>query len=88
MKPTELRQGEQVVFLIYDDIYKKEIHEIGNVIYVDDENKRIGINYLEGYKSRSEDFNYNKVIAKYDKNGEFMKFGSIKGNSILINEEE
>lgn len=85
MKPTELKQGEQVVFLLYSDIYNKEIYEIGNVIYVDDANKRIAISYLEGYKSRSEDFCYNKVIAKYDKNGEYMEFGNIKGNSILIN---
>jgi len=84
MKPTELKQGEQVVFLIYDDICEKEVYDTGNVIYVDDENKRIGISYLEGYKSRSDDFNYNKVIAKYDKNGEYMNFNGIKGNSILI----
>jgi len=85
MKPTELKQGEQVVFLVYCDIYEEEIYEVGNVIYVDDERERIGISYLEGYKSRSEDFGYSKVISKYDKNGEFMEFGNISGNSILIN---
>ncbi|WP_346938076.1 hypothetical protein [uncultured Clostridium sp.] len=85
MKPTELKQGEQVVFLIYCDIHEKEVYEIGNVIYVDDERKRIGISYLEGYNSRSEDFGYGKVIAKYDENGQYMEFGNIKGKSILIN---
>ena len=85
MKPTELKRYEQVVFLVYSDIFDKEIYEIGNVIYIDKERERIRINWLEGYKSRSEDFGYNKVIAKYDKNGEYMEFGNIKGNSILIN---
>lgn len=85
MKPTELKQGEQVVFLIYDDIFDKEVYEIGNVVNVDKERERIGVSWLEGYKSRNEDINYNKVIAKYDKNGEYMEFGNIKGNSVLIN---
>lgn len=85
MKPTELKQGEQVVFLAYSDIYEKEVYEIGNVIYIDEEKEKIGISYLEGYKSRSENFDYGKVIAKYDKNGKYMEFDNIKGNSILIN---
>lgn len=85
MKPTELERYNQVVFLVYSDIFDKEVYEIGSVMYIDKEKERITINWLEGYKSRSEDFGYSKVIAKYDENGEYMKFGNIKGHSILIN---
>lgn len=41
MKPTELKQGEQVVFLVYSDIYEKEVYEIGNVIYIDEEKRKL-----------------------------------------------
>ena len=88
MKCSELKQGDVVVFnvTVYAD-GKEEVYD-GNVIFVNDEKKTVSVCYLEGYKSRTDDIPFNRMIAKYDENGEEMTFGGwIKGKSALLEAE-
>ena len=88
MKCSELKQGDVVVFNV--TIYaggKEEVYD-GNVIYVDNERKTVCVCYLEGYKSRTDDIPFDKMIAKFDENGEEMLFGGwIRGKSVLLEAE-
>lgn len=86
MKHEELKQGDIVIFKIrlFPDLQEEEDFHDGNVIAVYPEMKKVCICYLEGYKSRSDEFPYEKVVAKYDENGERMKFGCLSGPSVLL----
>lgn len=84
MKHTQLKQEDLVIFLIKDDLSKEEVYEQGSVIKVYSHNKSIDILWLEGYRSRVDNVPFNKVIAKYDKNGEQMKFDVFSGPSVLL----
>lgn len=85
MKCSELKPKDIVVFNV--TVYaggKEEVYD-GNVIYVDKERKTVCVCYLEGYKSRSDIIPFEKMIAKYDENGEEMLFGGwIRGKSVLL----
>ena len=84
MKHEELNSNDIVIFKRYCDILEKEDFQDGNVIAVYPERREIGICWLEGYKSRTDSIEYEKVIAKYDTNGKPMKFGVYSGTSILL----
>lgn len=85
MKHSELKSGDIVVFKMYCDILKREDFWDGYVVFVNEETKKVCISYLEGYKDRHDYIDYDKVVAKYDDDGEYMQFGNISGNSVLLN---
>lgn len=84
LKCSELKENAQVVFKIYSDIFKRKIYEIGSVIYVLPNSRKVCVCYLDGYKSRSENIPYEDMVACYDENGEMMSFNNIKGKSVLL----
>lgn len=84
MKHEELKQNDIVIFKRYCDILEREDFQDGSVIAVYSDINKIAISWLEGYKSRVDEVEYEKVIAKYDVNGKHMKFGVYSGNSILL----
>lgn len=56
----------------------------GTVLWVNEEKRIVMVSYLEGYKDRSDTILFEDMIAAYDKNGEMMNFGGIKGKSVLL----
>ena len=84
MKHEDLKQDDIVIFKKYSNITNKEEFQDDNIIWIDKENKTISICYLEGYKSMNDVIPYNKVVAKYEPNGEYMRFGCYSGNSVLL----
>lgn len=88
MKCSELKPSDTVVFNVTVYAGDKEKVYDGNVIYVDNERKAVCVCYLEGYKSRTDDIPFGKMIAKADENGEEMLFGGwIRGKSVLLEAE-
>lgn len=88
MRCSDLKQGDIVVFYVTVYAGEDESSYDGNVIAVYPDTRKVAVCYLEGYKSRSDIIPYEKMIAKYDKNGEVMKFGGwITGPSILLEAE-
>lgn len=87
MKHIELKENDLVLFKMHSDILKKETSEVGNVIYVREDNKTVVISWLDGYQSRIDDIKYNKIIAKIDKdNGRYDKIDNIRGYFIMLEE--
>lgn len=84
MKHKNLKQSDIVLFKRYCDILGKEDYQDGSVIAVYPEIQKVSISWLDGYSSRVDEVEYEKVVAKYDDNGEYMDFGSYRGNSILL----
>jgi hypothetical protein len=84
LKHEDLKQNDIVIFKRYCDILEREDFQDGSVIAVYPEIQKVAISWLEGYKSRVDEVEYIKVIAKYDPNGKSMKFGVFSGNSVLL----
>lgn len=84
MKHEDLKSNDIVIFKRYCDILEEEDFQDGNVIAVYPEHGEVDICWLEGFKSRTDSVKYEKVIAKYDTNGEHMRFGAYSGKSILL----
>lgn len=85
MKHENLKSEDIVIFKRYCDILEKETFQDGSVLSVNLKRKTVSILWLEGYKTRQDDVVFDKVVAKYDKNGEHMKFGVYSGKSVLLN---
>lgn len=85
---SSLKNGEQVVFNIYSDIYKNKIPETGTVEDVSTERKEVHIHWLEGYKDRHDVVPFEDMIAVYNKDGEMMKWKGISGPSDLLTYEK
>lgn len=87
MKHIELKENDLVLFKMYSDILKKETSEVGNVIYVREDNKTVAISWLDGYQSRIDDIEFDKVIAKIDKDeGEYGEIDNIRGYFVMLEE--
>ena len=87
MKHINLKENDLVLFKTYSDILNRDYVEVGNVIYVREDNKTVAISWLDGYQSRSEDIKFNKVIAKIDKDeGEYGEIDGIRGIFIMLEE--
>jgi hypothetical protein len=84
MKHADLKPNDLVIFKYFCDILGREDFQDGHVVYVDDKNKRVCVNYLEGHKSRSDDLPYERVVARFNPNGEHRVFGVLSGNSDLL----
>lgn len=84
MKHEDLKEDDIVMFKRYDNLLDREDYQDGNVIAIYPECKEVDVCWLEGYQSRCDSVKYDKVIAKYDKDGEYMTFGNYKGNSVLL----
>ena len=81
---SSLKDGEQVVFYIYSDIYEKKIPETGTVSGVNLHRKEVYVHWLEGYKDRHDVISYSDMIAVYNKDGEMMQWPGISGPSDLL----
>lgn len=87
MKHKDLKENDLVLFKTYSDILNRDCTEVGNVIYVREDNKTVAISWLDGYQSRSEDIKFNKVITKIDKDeGEYGEIDGIRGRFIMLEE--
>lgn len=88
MEHIELKENDLVLFKTYSDILKRDCVEVGNVIYVRQDNKTVAISWLDGYQSRSEDIKFNKIIAKIDKDkGGYSKIDNIRGYFVMLKSE-
>lgn len=87
MKHIDLKENDLVLFKTYSDILKRETSEVGNVIYVREDNETVAISWLDGYQSRVDDIEFDKVIAKIDKDeGEYGEIEDIRGYFIMLEE--
>ena len=77
-----LQKHEQVVFYVYNNIYRKKIPQVGTVLDVED--RGVWINWLEGYRDQCHLIPFTDMIAVYDENGEMMKWSGIEGKSVLL----
>lgn len=85
MKHMDLKENDLVLFKTYSDILKRDRAEVGNAIYVREDNKTVAISWLDGYQSRTDDIEFDKVIAKIDKdNGKYGKIDNIRGYFIML----
>lgn len=84
MKHMDLKENDLVLFKTYSDILKRDYAEVGNVIYVRKDNKTIAISWLEGYQSRADNIEFDKVIAKIDDNEEYKEIDGIRGKFIML----
>ncbi len=81
---TSLQNGEQVVFNIFSDIYKRKVPETGSVKFVDAARKTVCVSWLEGYKDRNDDIPFEDMLAVHNPNAPVMKFENISGKSDLL----
>lgn len=88
MNVKDLKENDQVVFKVYSDIFEKKIYETGTVVSVNQDSHAVDVCWLEGYKNRNDMVDYEDMVAKYDKDGEYMKFGNISGPSVLLECDE
>ncbi|MBO3398522.1 hypothetical protein JJB71_13335 [Clostridium perfringens] len=89
MKHIDLKENDLVLFKTYSDILKRETSEVGNVIYVREDNKIVAISWLDGYQSRIDDIEFDKVIAKIDKDeGEYGEIDNISGYFVMLESED
>lgn len=86
-KCSELKPGNEVVFLTYSDIYKKKIPETGSVLQVNPERRAVSVIWLDGYKSRDSEVPYEDMLAVHDGDGEEMRFENIHGPSRKLTAE-
>lgn len=83
---SSLKTNEAVVFQRYSDLYEKKIPWDGTVSSVDLDKKAVWVSWMEGYKTRIDLVPYEDMLAVYDPQGEYMRFGTIRGKSaVLIN---
>lgn len=83
-KCTSLQYGEQVVFNLFSDIYKRKVPETGSVEFVDANRKIVHASYMEGYKECFSDIPFEDMFAVYNPNAPVMKFENISGESDLL----
>lgn len=88
MNVNDLKQNDQIVFKVYSDIFEKKIYETGTVVFVNHDSHTVDVCWLEGYKNRNNMVDYEDMVAKYDEDGEYMKFGNISGPSVLLECDE
>lgn len=89
MKHIDLKENDLVLFKMYSDILNRDCAEVGNVIYVREDNKTVTISWLVGYQSRTDNVEFNKVIAKIDKDdGKCGKIDNIRGYFIMLKSED
>lgn len=89
MKCSDLQPNDEVVFnvKVYAGDEKEDTYD-GTVLFVNKKMRTVTVCYLEGYKSRTDDIPFEKMLAKADENGEEMLFGGwIRGNSVLLEAE-
>jgi hypothetical protein len=83
-KCTSLRDGEEVVFNIYSDILKRKSAETGTVSLVNENQRKVMVHWLEGYRDRHDMIPFEDMLAVYNANSEYMTFDNISGNSDLL----
>lgn len=87
MKHIDLKENDLVLFKTCSDILKKDYVEVGNVVYIRGDNKTVVISWSEGYKSIIDSIDFNKVIAKIDKDeGEYGEIDDIRGYFVMLEE--
>lgn len=82
MKYNKLKDGDVVIFKMYNDVLSEECFQDGMIVNI--RSNKADISYFEGYKSRVELINFNKIIAKADVNGEYMRFDCFTGKFLKL----
>lgn len=83
-KCTSLQYGEQVVFNLFSDIYKRKVPERGSVEFIDANRKIVCVSYMEGYKERHSDIPFGDMLAVHNPDAPVVKFENISGKSDLL----
>lgn len=81
---TSLKDGEQVVFLIYSDIYNHKIPIDGNVNFLDRDMRKVAVIYLLGYRCEHAFVDYEDMLGVYNPDGVFIEFENIQGRSDIL----
>jgi hypothetical protein len=82
---SDLENGEEVVFLLYSDLYQRKIPVDGTVSFVDRDRKAAMVSWMEGYKEYHSRIAFSDLLAVADsQNGVMTKFDNIYGNSDLL----
>ena len=81
-KCSELKPGDQVVYKIREG--GREEYWDGTVVLVATENGLVHACRLEGYRHRDDAVPFADVAAKYDPAGKEMRFGAVRGPSVLL----
>lgn len=63
---------------------KRRSTKLEQSFFVNQDARAISVCWLEGYKNRTAMVDYEDMVAKYDKDGEYMKFGNISEPSVLL----
>lgn len=83
-KCTTLKTNDEVVFLIFSDIFKRKIPMNGTVIFVSKNQKKVCVSWLSGYKDMHDFIPFEDMLALYNPDGKMMKFENIYGKSDLL----
>jgi hypothetical protein len=83
-KCTSLQVGEEVVFNIYSDILKRKNAETGTVVLVNENQRKVMVSWLQGYRERQDMIPFKDMLAVYNVYGEYMTFDGISGKSDLL----
>ena len=83
-KCTSLKAGEQVIFNIYSDIFKRKKAENGSVVFVNKDTRTVCVSYMEGYKERHSDIPFGDMLAVHNPDAPVMKFENISGKSDML----
>lgn len=81
---TTLKEGEKVVFLIYNDIYQHKTPINGDVIFVNKDIRKVAVIYLLGYKCEHASIDYEDMLGVYNPDGVFIEFDNIQGKSDIL----
>ena len=81
-KCSELKKGDQVVYKIREGGQEDYWH--GTVMLVTPENRMVHACRLEGYRNRDDAVPFEDLAAKYDPDGEEMRFGCVHGPSVIL----
>ena len=80
MKCSELKPGDQVVYKLHEG--GREDYGDGTVVLITP--GFVHASRLEGYRDRDDAVPFADMLAKYDPEGEEMRFGHIHGPSVKL----
>lgn len=83
----DIKEGDKVIALVEEYAGRGEEAFDGDVLYTTD--KGVAICYLSGYKSRTDDITWDKILAKVDKRRKWVDLKGINysGNFQIFNAE-
>lgn len=85
VKFSELKPGMDVIFKKKSDVPE---YENGTILSIRREDGFACLDYLEGYKDRHDFIPLSDIVAVFDTEGEYMKFGAFSGPSAVVEPDE